>query len=172
MEEASNTERTPYLFTSKELDRETGLYYVHHRYYDPRTSVWQRPVSSNYPMNSGFTQRRYVRGIGWHRHPGNEYRAPTGTPVRSPKAGRVTFVGNRGDGYGNVVEVTYGDGRVDRFAHLSGYNVRQGAFISQGTTIGRVGSTGLSTGPHLHFEIIVNGVQENPDTYTNTPRGR
>ncbi|HEV7292758.1 MAG TPA: M23 family metallopeptidase, partial [Devosia sp.] len=78
--------------------------------------------------------------------------APNGTTVLSAGKGIVTFVGRR-SGYGNIVEVTHANGLVTRYAHLSAFLSDKGQQVNTGTPIAKVGSTGRSTGPHLHFEV-------------------
>lgn len=116
--------------------------------------IW--PVNGT--VTSGFGQR-------WGRlHAGIDIAAPTGTPVRAAQAGIVIFAGSQG-GYGNLVLIAHGNGIVTAYAHLSAFGAGEGATVSQGQTIGRVGSTGHSTGPHLHFEVRVNGSPVNPMGY-------
>jgi murein DD-endopeptidase MepM/ murein hydrolase activator NlpD len=95
------------------------------------------------------------------RHAGTDYAAASGTPVRALGNGRVIFAGWRG-GYGKTVEIRHTNGFVTRYGHLRAYNVRSGQSVSIAQTIGQVGSTGLSTAPHLHFEVLVNGVHRDP----------
>ena len=85
-------------------------------------------------------------------HSGIDWAAPHGSQILSPGAGTVTFVGTM-SGYGNVIEITHAGGLVTRFAHLSGFIAKKGQAVAAGTPIARVGSTGRSTGPHLHFEV-------------------
>lgn len=85
-------------------------------------------------------------------HSGIDYAAPSGTKVFAAGAGTVTFVGQI-SGYGNVVEITHGNGLVTRYGHLSSFIAKEGQKVQTGTPIARVGSTGRSTGPHLHFEV-------------------
>lgn len=101
-------------------------------------------------LSSGFGQR-------WGRlHAGLDFAAPTGTPVKAAAPGVVVRATPAG-AYGNLVEIRHADGTHTRYAHLSAFNTTQGATVSQGQVIGAVGSTGRSTGPHLHFEIRRNG---------------
>lgn len=94
-------------------------------------------------------------------HAGIDFRGQYGQPILAAAAGRVAFVGQR-QGYGKVIEVDHGHGIMTRYAHLSGFSVRPGQKIMRGTAIGRMGSTGRSTGTHLHFEVRVNGNPINP----------
>ena len=96
-------------------------------------------------------------------HNGIDYAAPTGTPVSCVADGRVTMARWNG-GYGRMVEVTHGGGLATRYGHLSrfGKGVKKGTHVEQGQIIGYVGSTGLSTGPHLHYEVRKSGTPTNP----------
>jgi murein DD-endopeptidase MepM/ murein hydrolase activator NlpD len=96
-------------------------------------------------------------------HTGVDYAAPTGTPIRSVGDGVVEFAGVQ-RGYGNVVEIMHRDGKSTLYGHMSRIDVRKGQRIGQGDRVGAVGSTGWSTGPHLHFEFRVNGVHHDPMT--------
>lgn len=98
-------------------------------------------------------------------HEGIDLSANTGVPIAAAGSGTVIAAGNSGDGYGNKVVINHGDGLVTLYAHMNAYNVNVGAGVSGGTTIGTVGSTGNSTGPHLHFEVRVNGVVYDPLSY-------
>ena len=97
----------------------------------------------------------------WRKHNGVDYAAPTGTPVRTVGDGVVDFSGWQ-NGYGNVVEVRHNSERSTLYAHLSRVDVKKGQRVEQGERIGAVGSTGWSTGPHLHFEFRVNGAHQDP----------
>mgnify|MGYP001596156722 CR=1 FL=1 len=97
----------------------------------------------------------------WRRHLGVDYGAPTGTAVRSVGDGIVDFAGWQ-NGYGNVVQVKHGGERSTLYAHLSRMDVKKGQRIQQGQRIGAVGTTGWSTGPHLHFEFRVAGEHQDP----------
>jgi murein DD-endopeptidase MepM/ murein hydrolase activator NlpD len=94
-------------------------------------------------------------------HLGVDYAAPTGTPVRTIGDGVVTFAGVQ-RGYGNVVEISHKDDQSTLYAHLSRIDVRKGQRVGQGDLVGAVGSTGASTGPHLHFEFRVDGQHQDP----------
>ena len=112
-------------------------------------------------VSSGFAMRFHPIHQTWRRHLGVDYVAPTGTPVRSVGDGVVEFAGRQG-GYGNVVKVKHTNDRSTLYAHLSRIDVRMGQRVEQGVRIGAVGSTGWSTGPHLHFEFRVNGDHQDP----------
>jgi peptidoglycan hydrolase-like protein with peptidoglycan-binding domain len=99
------------------------------------------------------------RGDGWH--PGIDFPAPRGTPVYAAASGTVEQAGYN-DGYGKSVLIRDAGGVETRYAHFSRILVRAGQFVGAGTPIGRVGSTGFATGPHLHFEIIVRGANVDP----------
>jgi murein DD-endopeptidase MepM/ murein hydrolase activator NlpD len=101
----------------------------------------------------------------WLRHPGIDLATPKGTPVRAADSGFVEFVGWDNTGYGNMILINHGNGYVTRYAHLSAFNVVPGDSVKKGDLIGRVGSTGHSTGPHLHFEVIFQGVHRNPSFF-------
>ncbi|MBI2264335.1 MAG: M23 family metallopeptidase [Armatimonadetes bacterium] len=93
-------------------------------------------------------------GPRWGKeHTGIDMAAPTGTAVQAFRDGEVMRVANDPDGYGNYIDVRHSDGTFSRYAHLSAENVEVGQQVGAGSTIGAVGSTGRSTGPHLHFEI-------------------
>ena len=114
-------------------------------------------------VTSGFSMRFHPISQKWRAHLGTDFAAPTGTPARTVGDGVVSFAGVQG-GYGNVVIITHRSGHETLYAHLSKINVRVGEKVSQSQTIGLVGSTGWSTGPHLHFEFRVNGVHQDPMT--------
>lgn len=114
-------------------------------------------------VSSRFGGRYHPVLRRWRSHQGTDYSAAWGTPVRSTAAGVVTRAG-RGGGYGNLVEVRHVNGVRTRYGHLSKFaqGLRVGQRVEQGQTIGYVGSTGLSSGPHLHYEFLVNGQPTNP----------
>lgn len=94
-------------------------------------------------------------------HSGMDFRGRYGQPILAAAPGKVKFVGIR-QGYGKVIEIDHGKGMTTLYAHLSGFNVKPGQAIARGSQIGRMGSTGRSTGTHLHFEVHVNGGAVNP----------
>ena len=114
-------------------------------------------------VTSGFSMRMHPVLQKWRAHLGTDFAAPTGTPARSVGDGVVTFAGVQ-NGYGNVVFVKHRNNHETVYAHLSKINVRVGQSVSQSDTVGLVGSTGWSTGPHLHLEFRVAGVHQDPMT--------
>lgn len=127
--------------------------------YNPSTPPGSLKGSS---ANFGWPVAACITQSFWSRHPGLDLATSSGAPVVAPDAGYVEFVGWDNTGYGNMILLNHGNGTITRYAHLSAFAVRQGQSVTKGMLIGRVGSTGHSTGPHLHFEIIVNGVHRNP----------
>jgi murein DD-endopeptidase MepM/ murein hydrolase activator NlpD len=104
-------------------------------------------------------------GYRWGRlHQGVDMAAPTGTPIRAADGGVVKFAGWSGS-YGYMIEINHGKGITTRYAHCSRLNVKVGQRVAQYEEIGRVGSTGRSTGPHVHFEVRFDGVPRNPMKY-------
>ena len=118
------------------------------------------PISLAWPLQAPVESLFGPRGTGFH--PGIDLSAPTGTPVSAAAAGRVVFAGFDGGGYGKLVEVAHGNGVLSMYAHLSAFSVRVGQSVATGARVGRVGSTGESTGPHLHFEVRVRGAAVDP----------
>lgn len=112
-------------------------------------------------QTSGFAMRLHPIFKTQKAHRGVDYAAPTGTPALVVGDGVVSFAG-RQDGYGNVIEVNHGLGHKTLYAHLSQIHVRAGQSVQKSQKIGAVGSTGWSTGPHLHFEFLVNGEHVDP----------
>jgi murein DD-endopeptidase MepM/ murein hydrolase activator NlpD len=114
-------------------------------------------------ISSGFGMRRHpILGYG-RMHQGVDFAAPTGTPVYAAGDGRISFAGTRG-GYGTTIVINHTGGTSTLYAHLSAIQrgLRPGSAVRQGQVIGRVGSTGMSTGPHLHFEVRRNDRPMNP----------
>ncbi len=114
-------------------------------------------------ISSVFGMRKHPILGEWRAHKGTDYSAASGTPVRSIGDGVVLFAGVK-NGYGNTMEVRHPNGFVTRYGHLRGFakGVRGGSRVAMGSTIGYVGMTGLATAPHLHFEVLVGGVQRDP----------
>ncbi|MEK7797167.1 MAG: M23 family metallopeptidase, partial [Pseudomonadota bacterium] len=117
-------------------------------------------------ISSRFAMRFHPVLKTWRAHTGVDYAAPTGTPVRATATGRVTALGWNG-GYGQAVTLKHGGAFSTLYGHLSRFHsgLRVGSPIEQGQVIGYVGATGLATGPHLHYELQVNGRHQNPITF-------
>lgn len=112
-------------------------------------------------LSSGFGYRHDPFTGAGAMHAGLDFKGAHGSQILSAAAGTVSFVGQK-SGYGNVVEVDHGHGIITRYAHLSGFVARAGQRVAPGQLIARMGSTGRSTGTHLHFEVRVNGTAVNP----------
>lgn len=120
-------------------------------------------------LTSGFGGRKHPVLGRFRMHKGVDYAAGVGTPIQAAGDARVEFVGWKG-GYGRAVILNHGNGRTTLYGHMSRFaNAKAGQRVSQGTTIGYVGATGLATGPHLHYEFRVNGVHQNPLKMTLPP---
>lgn len=116
-------------------------------------------------LSSAFSRSRFHPILHIARpHEGIDVSAPMGAPIVAPAAGTVTFVG-RQTGYGRVLEIDHGDGIVTKYAHCSRIVVHKGQHVKRGEMIAAVGNSGLSTGPHLHYEIHVHGRVVDPLTY-------
>lgn len=112
-------------------------------------------VSSSY----GYRSDPFTGGAAFHA--GLDFPGPMGSPIYAAANGKVSFVGQR-QGYGNCIEVTHANGLMTRYGHLSGFRTHVGQSVEAGTVIGAMGSTGRSTGPHLHFEVRINDRPVNP----------
>ena len=124
----------------------------------------RRPLTGELDMSSPFGVRMdpFVREAAMHT--GIDFRGTTGDPVHATAAGKVSKAGWEG-GYGQMVEIDHGEGLATRYGHLSEIDVRVGQSVHIGQVIGRVGSTGRSTGPHLHYETRINGEAVNPTKF-------
>jgi murein DD-endopeptidase MepM/ murein hydrolase activator NlpD len=112
-------------------------------------------------ITSGFGYRRDPFNGHGAMHAGIDFKGPIGSPIFAAADGRVAFAGVK-SGYGNVIEISHGNGMLTRYAHLSRIDVKVGQRVAAGATIGGLGSTGRSTGPHLHFEVRINDRAVNP----------
>ena len=112
-------------------------------------------------MSSRFGYRSDPFTGGAAMHAGLDFKGPIGTPILAAADGKITFAGWQG-GYGNCIEITHANGLVTRYAHMTGFTVALGQDVKRGVQIGRMGSTGRSTGSHLHFEVRINGSAINP----------
>jgi murein DD-endopeptidase MepM/ murein hydrolase activator NlpD len=115
-------------------------------------------------VTSGFGMRASPFGKGKKFHSGVDISTRRGTPVLAPAGGVVTFAGWEG-GFGRMLAINHGHGIVTRYAHLQKIKVKLGQKVERGQAIGSVGNTGRSTGPHLHYEVLLSGVPTNPMYY-------
>jgi len=128
-----------------------------------------RPLSTEHDITSSFGTRLdpFTRGLAMHS--GIDFRAPPGTAVRATAPGRVIEAGYSG-GYGRMVEIDHGNGLSTRYAHLSSIQVSEGDTILAGQVLGTVGSTGRSTGPHLHYEVRIDDDATDPMRFLRASR--
>ena len=136
------------------------------KYYNEKGKVliqkYMRKPVNNVRITSHFTNRRFHPVLKrWKAHHGTDFGAKRGTPILAAADGKVIFSGWKG-GYGKVIKLKHKDGYVTLYAHQSRLRVKKGKFVKAGQIIGYVGSTGRSTGPHLHFGLYKNGRAINP----------
>ncbi|MGH6684381.1 MAG: M23 family metallopeptidase [Pseudolabrys sp.] len=124
----------------------------------------RKPVAGEVDMSSPFGMRLDPFLGRPAIHTGIDLRGETGEPAHATAAGRVSIAGREG-GYGNMVEINHGNGLATRYGHLSEIDVKVGQFVRIGEVIGKIGSTGRSTGPHLHYETRVNGEAVDPQKF-------
>lgn len=128
------------------------------------TYIWPMP---GYSPGSAYGWRMHPIFHEMRFHAGEDIGAPSGTPILAADSGVATVIPDNGNGYGNYIMINHGGGRVTLYAHMSAFAISGGATVTQGQVIGYVGSTGNSTGPHLHFEVRVNGATTDPKQYFN-----
>lgn len=126
-----------------------------------RPMRFEEPVRG-FAINSRFGLRRLGGERGARMHKGVDIAAPQGTAVYSAAEGQILRIGRQPEGYGNFIEMRHPNGMTTMYAHLSRIDVASGDRVPAGERIGLVGSTGYSTGPHLHFEVRRDGAQVNP----------
>lgn len=138
-------------------------------YYSPdgssmRKAFLRTPIDARVSSSFNLQRRHPVLGVV-RPHEGTDYAAPPGTPIKAAGHGRVEFAGWKG-GYGRTVILKHGDNITTLYAHMSrlGKGIKKGARVKQGETVGHVGSSGMVTGPHLHYEFRVNGSPRNSRT--------
>ncbi|MEO8690685.1 MAG: peptidoglycan DD-metalloendopeptidase family protein, partial [Solirubrobacteraceae bacterium] len=129
-----------------------------------RRSPLRSPLRFARPVAAAVGDGFGPRGTGFH--PGLDFLASQGDPVRAGASGCVTFAGRNQGGYGKLVILQHGFGMTSWYAHLSRITVRRGACVAAGALLGAVGSTGFSTGPHLHFELRLRGAAVDPSGVT------
>ncbi len=170
----------------KELKEFTDVEECVAELYEKKTSTTKTTTSSSTPTYSSGTSSSYVTlgvslinpvsgiitsrygsndSVRSHSHSGIDIAAPYGTAIKAAASGTVTYSGNANDGYGYYIIISHGNGVSTVYAHCSQLLVSAGQTVSQGEVIAKVGSTGNSTGNHLHFEVRKNGVTYNPQNY-------
>ena len=159
--------RTPsyaYLFVPDSAPQRAGYYDEQGR--SLKRAFLRAPLQFR-RVSSRFGARYHPILHSWRQHEGVDFSAAYGTPVRATADGIVTEVGREEEGYGNLIELRHANGIRTRYGHLSAFarGLHVGERVEQGETIGYVGSTGLSTGPHLHYEFLVNGRATNPQRW-------
>ncbi len=153
---------------SREIEKEEVTYQAVPKIVERGTIVpptYIKPISGG-RLSSGFGRRSAPKKGASTYHKGVDWATPVGTAVVASSSGTVTRAG-WGSGYGYCVYIKHADGRETRYGHLSKILVSVGQKVSQGQKIALSGNTGVSTGPHLHFEILINGSQVNPLNYLN-----
>jgi murein DD-endopeptidase MepM/ murein hydrolase activator NlpD len=149
-----STDNTPQYYDSEGLELGSELFQIPVRY---------KRISSAFNPRRLHPILKYIRP-----HLGVDLAAPTGTPVVAASDGVVDFAGWRG-GYGKTIIIDHGERYSTLYGHLHSYQVKAGEQVKRGQVIGQVGSTGLSTGPHLHYEIRVDGIHRDPMTFSGQP---
>lgn len=138
-----------------------------------REQIRKAALPTASPVSLGF----FSSNFGWRldpftgqraMHEGVDFVAESGTPIKAA-AGGIVIYSDYHVGYGNMLEIDHGNGLVSRYGHASKRLVKEGDVVLRGQKIGEVGSTGRSTGPHLHFEVLLNGAPQNPTRYLNLP---
>lgn len=148
---------------SRESELEVLESLLSNREYQQGTEVAGRPVTWGW-MSSAFGKRvdPFNGRMAWHA--GVDFAGREGSDVVAVASGVVTFAGKR-SGYGLMVEINHGDGYVTRYAHHAALAVKRGDIVKKGQAIGSMGSSGRSTGPHVHFEVLKNGRHVDPKEY-------
>lgn len=165
--------------TFKEIDQLKSQIHIQKKSYDELLSLaknkakWLACLPVIQPVSKKGLKRT-PDGYGMRMHPinkilqmhyGVDFAVPQGTPIYATGDGLVKLVKTSQRGYGNLIEIHHGGGYITRYAHLARFNVEKGQLVRRGYCIGYVGNTGLSTGPHLHYEVIKNKKRVNPSDY-------
>ncbi|NOY37186.1 MAG: M23 family metallopeptidase [Chlorobi bacterium] len=165
--------------TARKLDQLTREIYIQSKSYDEliKLATNKEKMLASIPAIQPISNkdlRRTASGWGWRIHPiykirkfhyGMDFTAPRGTPVYATGDGVVKTIRRSRRGYGNQILIDHGFGYVTQYAHLNAFNVKKGQHVHRGDVIGFVGSTGLSTAPHLHYGVLYNGKYINPINY-------
>lgn len=125
----------------------------------PSNLLLDKPV--NGPLSSKFGVRRFFNGEERNPHSGLDFAVPAGTPIKTPAAGKVILTGNYFFN-GNTVFVDHGQGFISMFCHMSKIDVKVGQSLARGAVVGKVGSTGRATGPHMHWNVSLNDARVDP----------
>ncbi|AJO80406.1 MULTISPECIES: peptidoglycan DD-metalloendopeptidase family protein [Pseudomonas] len=125
----------------------------------PSNLLLDKPV--NGPLSSKFGVRRFFNGEERNPHAGLDFAVPAGTPIKTPAAGKVILIGNYFFN-GNTVFVDHGQGFISMFCHMSKIDVKPGQQLARGSVVGKVGSTGRATGPHMHWNVSLNDARVDP----------
>lgn len=144
------------------IERELTEQNAAYRQFSPRQPsnlLLDKPVSG--PLSSPFGLRRFFNGEERNPHSGLDFAAPSGTPIKAPAAGKVILIGDYFFN-GKTVFVDHGQGLISMFCHLSAVSVKLGDELPRGGVLGKVGSTGRATGPHLHWNISLNDARVDP----------
>ncbi len=146
----------------KRIEQELDVQVRAYRSFTPGTPsnlLLDKPVDG--PLSSKFGVRRFFNGEERNPHSGLDFAVPAGTPIKSPAAGKVILIGNYFFN-GNTVFVDHGQGFISMFCHMSKIDVKVGDAVPRGGVVGRVGSTGRATGPHMHWNVSLNDARVDP----------
>jgi murein DD-endopeptidase MepM/ murein hydrolase activator NlpD len=144
------------------INQELAIQTTAYRSFSPGTPsnlLLDKPV--NGPLSSRFGVRRFFNGEERNPHAGLDFAVPAGTPIKTPAAGKVILVGDYFFN-GNTVFVDHGQGFISMFCHMSKIDVQLGQVLARGAVVGRVGSTGRATGPHMHWNVSLNDARVDP----------
>ena len=146
----------------KRIDNELAIQIKAYRTFSPNTPsnlLLDKPV--NGPLSSKFGVRRFFNGEERNPHAGLDFAVPAGTPIKTPAAGKVILIGNYFFN-GNTVFVDHGQGFISMFCHMSKVDTKVGQQLARGDVVGKVGSTGRATGPHMHWNVSLNDARIDP----------
>ena len=146
----------------KRIDKELAIQIKAYRTFSPNTPsnlLLDKPV--NGPLSSKFGVRRFFNGEERNPHAGLDFAVPAGTPIKTPAAGKVILIGNYFFN-GNTVFVDHGQGFISMFCHMSKIDTKLGQQLARGDVVGKVGSTGRATGPHMHWNVSLNDARVDP----------
>ncbi|HEX8589689.1 peptidoglycan DD-metalloendopeptidase family protein [Pseudomonas sp.] len=151
----------------KRIEQELDVQVRAYRTFSPVTPsnlLLDKPVDG--PLSSKFGVRRFFNGEERNPHAGLDFAVPAGTPIKSPAAGKVILIGNYFFN-GNTVFVDHGQGFISMFCHMSKIDVKVGDAVPRDGVVGRVGSTGRATGPHMHWNVSLNDARVDPAIFIN-----